>query len=587
MNSKAWAAVRVAFLFAVAVVFATLSAVAPANAAPFSALAVDARTGEILFAKDIDGPRYPASLTKMMTLYIVFQELKAGRISKTTPITFSKFAASRAPSKLGVRPGGTITIDQAIRALVTKSANDVAAALAENLGGSEPAFAQRMTKTARALGMSRTTFRNASGLPDPQQRTTARDMATLGLRLQRDFPEYFGYFKLPSFAFQGRDIRNHNRLLGKLDGIDGIKTGYTAASGFNLVSSAGRGDRRIVGVVMGGATGNARNRYMAAMVEGAFKKAKGGTQIALAPGMAPGSAPSTMVAAAETKKPKRDTSQPKERSPDVSTPDPDMSLVPAQVTADNDQEGNSGSGDESNAQDEAAVTGTPAVAAMQPQQPAQAQPQLPQAVAPPAAFVAVDASQAPQAAKPVVTAAAPGVYTMAGLVESVSGKSDSLFAQRKEAAAATAAQPITLPPTTGTSAAEVTAKSLAAATTKTARKATTIEEQPKPVSDEPVTQTNTASIAPSDDSEEVRSTTWSIQIGAFPSEDAAKKRLQAAKAAAGKQLAGRKPLTLSAKKDGQTLIRARYSGFNEKQARDACKALTRKGLSCFEIAPQS
>jgi D-alanyl-D-alanine carboxypeptidase len=248
--------------------------------ARFSAIAVDARTGKVLFSSDPDGQRYPASLTKVMTLYVLFQELKAGRMTLSSKLKMSKRAAGMAPSKLGVKAGQTVSAEDAIKALVTLSANDVAAMIGENISGSESAFAARMTKTARALGMSRTTFKNASGLPNPGQVTTARDMATLSLRVQKDFPQYYPYFKLMSFNYKGRVIRTHNRLLGKFEGTDGIKTGYIRASGFNLTSSVKRGDKRIIGVVMGGKTGAARNSYMISMLSKHLPKCKDGKMLA-------------------------------------------------------------------------------------------------------------------------------------------------------------------------------------------------------------------------------------------------------------------------------------------------------------------
>ena len=274
---------RQALRFAALLMALALGA-AYADAAPrFAALTVDARTGKIIYAEDADGLRHPASLTKMMTLYVLFSDLANGKIKLNSPIRISARAASMAPSKLGARPGTAITVETAIRALVVKSANDVAAAVAENLGGTEASFARRMTKTARQIGMSRTTFVNASGLPNPAQITTARDMATLGLRLQRDFPQYYPYFRTMSFTYAGRTIRTHNRLLGKYDGTDGIKTGYVAASGFNLVSSVRRGDKRLVGVVLGGRSGKSRDVYMKKMLTLAFPAAsKGRTVAALA-----------------------------------------------------------------------------------------------------------------------------------------------------------------------------------------------------------------------------------------------------------------------------------------------------------------
>ena len=241
-------------------------------AAKFAAITVDAHSGRVIFARNADALRYPASLTKIMTLYLVFQDLEAGRITLDTPLRVSRRAASMQPSKLGLKPGSTIKVRHAIKALVTKSANDAASTVAENLGGSEANFARRMTQTARALGMSRTTFANASGLPNRRQRTTARDMATLGLRVQRDFPQYYSYFRTRTFTYKGRRYGNHNRLLGRLKGVDGIKTGYTRASGFNLTSSVRRKGRHVVGVVMGGKSGRSRNRYMTGILKTALKK---------------------------------------------------------------------------------------------------------------------------------------------------------------------------------------------------------------------------------------------------------------------------------------------------------------------------
>jgi len=262
----------------------------------FSAIAVDARTGQVLYSSDPDGKRHPASLTKVMTLYVLFQEMKAGRMTLSTPIKMSKRASGMAPTKLGVPAGKTVSVEDAIKALVTLSANDVAAAIGENISGSESAFADRMTKTARSLGMSRTLFKNASGLPNPAQVTTARDMATLALRIQRDFPQYYHYFKLMSFNYKGRVIRTHNRLLGKFEGTDGIKTGYIRASGFNLTSSVRRGEKRIIGVVMGGKSGNSRNQYMISMLSKHLPKCKDGKTLAASIQGAP--APKTIEVAA-------------------------------------------------------------------------------------------------------------------------------------------------------------------------------------------------------------------------------------------------------------------------------------------------
>ena len=237
----------------------------------YAAIVADAQNGTVLMAASPDEQRYPASLTKMMTVYMAFEALRDGRIHLSTPIRVSAEAASMPPSRLGLAAGMTLTVEEAILALVTKSANDAAAALGEHLGGgSEYRFAQMMTMKARALGMTRTAFRNASGLPDLDQVTTARDMALLGRRLMHDFPERYAYFSTPHFVFRGRTHWNHNRLLNEYEGADGIKTGYVNDSGFNLVASAQRDGVRLVAAVFGGRTGRERDRHMMTILDRGF-----------------------------------------------------------------------------------------------------------------------------------------------------------------------------------------------------------------------------------------------------------------------------------------------------------------------------
>jgi D-alanyl-D-alanine carboxypeptidase len=235
-----------------------------------ASIVVDAETGAVLQASNADAITHPASLTKMMTLYMLFDQMASGRVRLDQRFEVSEHGAAQAPSKLGLQPGQTIRVEDAILALVTKSANDVAATIAENLGGSESAFAAQMTTRARTLGMSRTVFRNASGLPDPGQVTTARDMATLGRALWRNHRRYYGYFATRSFEWNGDTITSHNRLMLRYNGADGIKTGYIRASGFNLVSSAERDGRRLVAAVMGGRSAPSRDRHMEALLDAAF-----------------------------------------------------------------------------------------------------------------------------------------------------------------------------------------------------------------------------------------------------------------------------------------------------------------------------
>jgi D-alanyl-D-alanine carboxypeptidase len=236
---------------------------APVPASPaFSALVVDANSGRTLYSVDEDGLRHPASITKVMTLYLLFEKLDRGAMTLRTEIPISQHAAAQQPSKLGLRPGDTITVDDAIKAVVTRSANDVAVAIAEAVGQTEDNFADMMTRKARELGMASTLYRNASGLPNDEQVTTAHDLTILGRTLEERFPRYFHYFSTAQFDFDGEVIGNHNHLLGRVDGVDGIKTGYTQASGFNLLTSVHRDGRSLIAVVMGGRSAAGRDRIM-------------------------------------------------------------------------------------------------------------------------------------------------------------------------------------------------------------------------------------------------------------------------------------------------------------------------------------
>jgi D-alanyl-D-alanine carboxypeptidase len=243
---------------------------------PFAAMVVDANTGKTLYAVDVDEPRHPASITKVMTLYLLFEQLERGTISLDTEFRVSSHAAAQAPSRLGIRPGGTITVEDAIKAVVTKSANDIAVTIAENVGGSEEDFAERMTRKARQLGMTGTTYRNASGLPNPNQITTAKDLTILARAIQERFPKYYRYFQTRSFAFNGQVIGNHNRLIGRVEGVDGIKTGFTNASGFNLMTSARLDGHHVVGVILGGRSTAARDNQMADLIRSALARSYAG-----------------------------------------------------------------------------------------------------------------------------------------------------------------------------------------------------------------------------------------------------------------------------------------------------------------------
>jgi D-alanyl-D-alanine carboxypeptidase len=245
---------------------------------PYASIVIDVNSGRVLQATNADAPRFPASVTKVMTLYMLFEQLERGKLRLDSELPVSAFAARQAPSKIGFDPGETIAVEDAIKALVTKSANDVAVVVAEAIGGDQETFAEMMTRKAHSIGMRNTVFRNASGLPNPEQVTTARDLTVLGRAVHDRFPRYWRYFQTRNFEYAGRNYRNHNRLLGRVDGVDGIKTGYTRASGFNLLTSAKTGNRHLIAVVLGGRSGRIRDAQMASLVEDHLPRAFAGAR---------------------------------------------------------------------------------------------------------------------------------------------------------------------------------------------------------------------------------------------------------------------------------------------------------------------
>ena len=444
---------------------------APAAANPrFAAVVVDAKSGKVVFERNADATRYPASLTKIMTLYLVFEDLRAGRITLDTKMPVSAHAAAEPPSKVGFRPGQSIRVEDAIKILVTKSANDVAAVVGEALSGSVPAFAERMTRKARELGMTRTTFRNASGLPHSKQVTTARDMATLGLRIQRDFPEMYRTFSLRSYSYGGKAYRNHNGLLGKVGGMDGIKTGYIRASGFNLTASVERDHKRIVAVVMGGRTAASRNNYMARLIEDMFRSAKltRSGAIAAYAGEPPG------LDAAKLKLASLPPPLPRHK-PESGEPADETSIQALALAGE-------GSDDDSEVEP-------------------------------------VDA-----AAKVSLAATIASFGEEMGTLEAAgSDKSEVIVAAAAPAEA---------------------------------------------MGEETVVKSG-----------------WTIQIGAFPSQEGAHSRLEQARKSGIELLSNKPGFTMAAHSGKAMIYRARFSGFTEKHAREACKVLLKKGLDCLALAP--
>jgi D-alanyl-D-alanine carboxypeptidase len=347
---------------------------APADPA-FAAIVVDANTGRTLYAANENEPRHPASLTKVMTLYLLFEQLDKGAMTLQTQISISERAAAQEPSKLGLEPGDAISVDDAIKAIVTRSANDVAVAIAEAIGGDESHFAEMMTRKAHALGMSRTLYRNASGLPNDEQITTARDLTILARATEERFPRYFKYFSTHEFEYGGEIIDNHNHLLGRVDGVDGIKTGYTRASGFNLLTSVHREGRSLVAVVLGGRTAAARDAYMEGLIRDHFAQAsdRGHTAPMIAEAAAPPAPPVKLAS--------------------LVIPPGAVSAPPSRSAAGPIEEGDEDSAEE--------ATPAPAVAAARPV----AAPVVTKSVAvAPAAKLVVPIAAAPAAAPPAPTA---------------------------------------------------------------------------------------------------------------------------------------------------------------------------------------
>ncbi|MGV2099388.1 D-alanyl-D-alanine carboxypeptidase family protein [Rhizobium sp. 21-4511-3d] len=252
---------------------------------------MDAQTGQVLASANQDDLNYPASLTKMMTLYLAFEAMHAGRLSWDQKLTMSENAESKEPFKLAVGAGRKVTVREAVEGIIVLSANDAAVAIAEQLGGSEDAFGKLMTAKAHQLGMTNTVFKNPSGLPDPEQVTTARDMATLGASLIRDYPEEFKMFSMRGFQFRGMKLRGHNNVMYRYQGADGIKTGYTDASGYNVVTSVNKDGRHVVGVVMGEKTAAIRDDKMAAMLDATLNSAPAAATAAADPSAATAAIP--------------------------------------------------------------------------------------------------------------------------------------------------------------------------------------------------------------------------------------------------------------------------------------------------------
>lgn len=501
-----------------------------------AAIVVDGATGRTIWGFNEDAPRHPASITKVMTLYLLFEQLEKGAVSLDDQIPISAHAAAQSPSKLGLNPGSSIRVEDAIKAIVTKSANDMAVAVAEFVGGTESDFAAEMTHKARAIGMEHTLYRNASGLPNNEQITTARDLAILGRNIQTRFPRYYRYFSLHEFAFRGQRIHTHNHLMDRLTGMDGIKTGYTAASGFNLLSSVKRGDHFVVAAVMGGKSAPSRDNYMEAIVEKYIDEA--------------GPARAARVAETAEDEQPRAEARPAEAQPfrgapanpvaqffggaapaasadagrlQIAAVNPDPRPRPAYVSAAAPADRNNSGDDDKNL-----ATGS-----------------IPRRAVP-AAATTTEARDAASTVTPASRLIAPA------------NNRDALRAatrfQGGEPSAACA-------PKCGAKAAD-------AAPVKTAAR-----QEPKAESG--------VSREARQDSGRPAAAGWMIQVGATDDAAKAAELLTKAKAHRAAQLGSAKAFTEKVSSRGATVYRARFAGLEENEATAACKALKSSGLSCF------
>jgi D-alanyl-D-alanine carboxypeptidase len=556
-----------------------------------SAMVIDANTGRILYDKAGSEPRFPASLTKMMTLYLAFETIEAGRLNFSSPLTVSEHAANAAPSKLGLESGSEITVRDAIKALVVKSANDMAIAMAEKISGNEEAFAKLMTKRARQIGMSDTTFQNASGLPDPEQVTTARDMLTLAMRLQDDFPQHYRLFATRAFSYGGKTYRTHNALLGRFPGVDGIKTGYTRASGFNLVSSYRAGGKHVVAAVFGGASAGLRDAHMRMLLARAIDKASTERSRKSAPQLIAEAQPAKRPAAKAAAK-----------------PEPRSAPAPAPVVV--------------AAAEPAALSISPPSDALPPKP-------TPVTVAPTIAIAKVRTvsvlqqndsveSASLQIRPPATTTASAAADPTAAAALSFAGTSTrpdfaalkaELLARAAESSDADATHPA-LPAASPALFAQPTpdAAGLIAAKVDRARPPSTLQAQlasftadPDPLNTTPTgtrpalrsavaempapvpvpvsTGVSRTSAGPAPTSG------FHVQIGVYSSPSDAERAMANARERAGHVLDDRAPIAVPLNKGDKQLYRARFAGFDSASATSACNELRRNGLDCFVARP--
>ncbi|MHC2279314.1 D-alanyl-D-alanine carboxypeptidase [Bradyrhizobium diazoefficiens] len=559
--------------------------VSESSSPKFASIIVDGNSGSVLQATSPDGIRHPASLTKIMTLYLLFERLESGKMKLDTEMPVSQHAADQDPTKLNLRAGQTIRVEDAIKGLVTRSANDAAVVIAEAIAGDEDDFAQMMTRKARSLGMSRTVYRNANGLPNDEQVTTARDQATLGRAIQERFPRYYRYFATSTFNWRGQSIRNHNHLLGSVEGVDGIKTGYTRASGFNLVTSMRRGNRHLIGVVLGGRSGGSRDAIMrnllaenldkgatshtvaavtersgadaaAEVADASDTPARTAPQVQAAAAPAPEAAPSRLASRLSTLAAATAAMPPAQPKPEARPTE--SKIEPAPLTN--------------------------GVISSQPLSiiPGSSEPMKPvrvKTVQVKAGTVKV-ASAAPSQVAPQITNTVASRSDVAETSGAVVARADlinkpEIQSQPEAPKAEVARTELPRQPAgfgTGNGVLGVLPAATAAAPAPAAPKLASADPAPQPIQMSATTKPV------------VTHSGWIVQVGALESENEAQQRIDAARSSARGLLSKADPFTEPVvAKDNRKLYRARFAGLERDQAEAVCRALKRADISCITV----
>jgi D-alanyl-D-alanine carboxypeptidase len=549
----------------------------------FSSIIVDANSGATLASNSPDGVRHPASLTKVMTLYLLFERLESGKITLDTEMPVSEHASEQDPTKLGLRPGQTLRVEDAIKGVVTKSANDAAVVIAEALGGGdEDDFAKMMTSKARALGMTRTTYVNASGLPADDQVTSARDQATLGRAIQDRFPRYYRYFATEAFNFRGHTVHGHNHLLGSVEGVDGIKTGYTRASGFNLITNLRRGNRHLVGVVMGGRSGGSRDATMRSLLAENLDKAASTRTVAAITERNSSDANADVAEAEAESRPTRTVQvdgavQSSAASSESAAPPPVRSTAPVPAAKPSVMAAAAAAVPPPQAKPEPApftsgVIQTQPIAAI----PGSTEPMKPVKVK----TVQIKAGQTKLASAGPAQPATPITNAIAPAHTDVPETSSALVAKadiNKTDVANTEMPPQPANHGTGNGLLGVLPASSVPASSAS-RAMAYADATPHGQSQSQTIQQNGA-IKPV-----AAHTGWIIQVGALESESEARERIEAARSQARGLLSKADPFTEPVVSKGEKkLFRARFAGLDRDQAEAVCRTLKRSDISCITV----